>query len=132
MLYLNEFDDAYQEKLDKDKKSAVNDDDSFEFTKGFSAGIDQTAALGGGFLALAGSAVGNDEWFYNGLDYYNEQMALAAENEAEVGRIEDIEGMDDFFSWLSYTAGQALPSLATSVIGGGVGGACEVLEQPCR
>lgn len=98
------------------------EDDRFEFTKGLSAGIDQTQALGGGLLALAGSAFGNDDLFYAGLDYYNEQMAEASESQADIGRIEDIDGFDDFLSWVSYTAGNALPSLATAVVGGGVGG----------
>lgn len=98
------------------------EDDRFEFTKGLSAGIDQTQALGGGLLALAGSAFGNDDLFYAGMDYYNEQMAEASESQADIGRIEDIDGFDDFLSWLSYTAGNALPSLATAVAGGGVGG----------
>ena len=98
------------------------EDDRFEFTKGLSAGIDQTQALGGGLLALAGSAFGNDDLFYAGMDYYNEQMAEASESQADIGRIEDIDGFDDFLSWVSYTAGNALPSLATAVVGGGVGG----------
>tara|TARA_A100001037_G_scaffold291066_1_gene304683 strand:+ start:1965 stop:9182 length:7218 start_codon:yes stop_codon:yes gene_type:complete len=100
----------------------VEEDDRFEFTKGFSAGIDQTQALGGGLLALAGSAFGNDDLFYQGLDYYNEQMAEAAESRADVGRLEDIDGFDDFLSYVSYTAGNAIPSLATAVAGGGLGG----------
>lgn len=98
------------------------EDDRFEFTKGLSAGIDQTQALGGGLLALAGSAFGNDDLFYAGMDYYNEQMAEASESQADIGRIEDIDGFDDLLSWVSYTAGNALPSLATAVVGGGVGG----------
>ena len=98
------------------------EDDRFEFTKGLSAGIDQTQALGGGLLALAGSAFGNDDLFYAGMDYYNEQMREASESQADIGRIEDIDGFDDLLSWVSYTAGNALPSLATAVVGGGVGG----------
>ena len=98
------------------------EDDSFEFTKGFAAGIDQTQALGGGLLALIGSATGSDDLFYSGLDYYNEQMAEAAENQADVGRLEDIDGFDDFLSYVSYTAGNAIPSLASAVGFGGVGG----------
>ena len=98
------------------------EDERTEFRKGIESGIDQVQALGGGFLALAGSAVGNDDLFFSGLDYYNEQMAEAAESQADVGRIEDIEGFDDFLSYVSYTAGNAIPSLATIVAGGGIGG----------
>lgn len=118
----------YLEDLDKDftlpaqESSLEPEDDRFEFTKGFSAGIDQTQALGGGLLALIGSATGSDDLFYSGLDIYNEQMAEAAESQADVGRIEDIDGFDDFLSYVSYTAGNAIPSLASAVASGGIGG----------
>ena len=94
-----------------------------EFAKGFGAGVDQTQALGGGFLALAGSAFGNDDWFYDGLDYYNEQMAEAAENEGSVQRVEDIEGVGDLLAYTAYTAGNLLPSIAGAAVTGGVGAA---------
>ena len=94
-----------------------------EFAKGFGAGVDQTQALGGGFLALAGSAFGNDDWFYDGLDYYNEQMAEAAENEGSVQRVEDIEGAGDLLAYTAYTAGNLLPSIAGAAVSGGVGAA---------
>jgi len=94
-----------------------------EFAKGFGAGVDQTQALGGGFLALAGSAFGNDDWFYDGLDYYNEQMAEAAENEGSVQRVEDIEGAGDLLAYTAYTAGNLLPSIAGAAVTGGVGAA---------
>jgi hypothetical protein len=94
-----------------------------EFVKGFGAGVDQTQALGGGFLALAGSAFGNDDWFYDGLDYYNEQMAEAAENEGSVQRVEDIEGAGDLLAYTAYTAGNLLPSIAGAAVTGGVGAA---------
>jgi hypothetical protein len=102
--------------------SAPVEDDRSEFGKGFSAGISQTKALGGGLLAAIGSATGDDDLFYEGLDYYNAKMSEAAEDQAEVGRIEDIDGFDDFSSWLAYTAGNVIPSLATTVAGGGIGG----------
>ena len=94
-----------------------------EFAKGFGAGVDQTQALGGGFLALAGSAFGNDDWFYDGLDYYNEQMAEAAENEGSVQRVEDIEGAGDLLAYTAYTAGNLLPSIAGAAVTGGFGAA---------
>ena len=120
----------YVEDLyDKEDLGSLSDDNLFagqddrsQFTKGFSAGIDQTQALGGGLLALVGSAVNNDDLMFSGLDYYNEQMAEAAESQGDIGRIEDIDGFDDFLSWVSYTAGNSIPSLATAVAGGGIGG----------
>lgn len=98
-------------------------DNRGEFSKGFASGVDQLQALGGGFLALAGSAIGDDDLFYTGLDYYNEQMAEASQYRGEVERIEDIDGFDDFTSWLAFTAGNAIPSLGSSLAGGGIGGA---------
>jgi hypothetical protein len=42
-----------------------------EFGKGFGAGVDQLQALAGGAKALVGSAVGNDDWFYEGMEYFD-------------------------------------------------------------
>ena len=117
-LYLN----ANNRVQTSSQRNLAVEDDRYEFTKGLSAGIDQTQALGGGLLALAGSAFGNDDLFYQGLDYYNEQMEEAGESQADVGRLEDIDGFDDFISYALYTAGNAIPSLATAVAGGGIGG----------
>ena len=131
MLFLEDEKDRYQQRLKRDSqqdfissdKAPLQNDDRSEFTKGLDAGIDQTAALGGGLLAMFGSATGSDASFYTGMDYYNEQMNLASDSEADIGRLEDIEGFDDFLSYAAYTAGNAIPSLATALIGGGVGGA---------
>jgi hypothetical protein len=89
-----------------------------EFGKGFGAGVDQLQALAGGAKALVGSAVGNDDWFYEGMEYFDEQMAEAAENTAEVGRLEDIEGLGDFANYSAFIVGNIIPSL---IGGGGVG-----------
>ena len=69
------------------KKNEDNDETGLltEVGKGFSAGVDQLQGLiGGGGKALAGSLVGNDEWFVEGMQYYNEQMSEAMENEAKI------------------------------------------------
>ena len=129
MLYLGDK-DKYQERLKRDSqqdfissdRSPLQNDDRSEFTKGLDAGIDQTAALGGGLLAMIGSATGNDDAFFAGMDYYNDQMDLASESEADIGRLEDIDGFDDFLSFAAYTAGNAIPSLGTALLGGGIGG----------
>lgn len=91
-----------------------------EFGKGFGAGVDQLQALAGGAKALAGSAVGNDDWFYDGMEYFEEQMAEANENAADVGRIEDIEGLGDLVNYSAFVVGNVVPSL---IGGGGFGAA---------
>ena len=95
-----------------------------EFSKGVGAGVDQLQGLiGGGGKALAGSLFGNDEWFVEGMSYYEEQMNEAAQNQADVGRFEDIEGFGDILNYSAFIVGNVVPSL----IGGGgaglVGGA---------
>ena len=92
-----------------------------EFQKGFGAGVDQLQGLGGGFLALAGSAFGRDDWFWDGLEYYDEQMEEAAENAGAVSRIEDIDGVGELLAYTAYTAGNVLPSLIGGVGVGAVG-----------
>ena len=94
-----------------------------EFGKGFSSGVDQLQALAGGAKALVGSAVGNDEWFYDGMEYFNEQMAEASENAAEVGSLEDIEGLGDFVNYSAFIVGNIVPSLIGGGGFGAVGGA---------
>ena len=89
-----------------------------EFGKGFGAGVDQLQALAGGAKALVGSAVGIDDWFYDGMDYFNEQMDEANENAADVGRIEDIDGVGDLANYSAFIVGNIIPSL---IGGGGVG-----------
>jgi hypothetical protein len=89
-----------------------------EFGKGFGAGVDQLQALAGGAKALVGSAVGNDDWFYDGMEYFDEQMAEAAENTADVGRLEDIDGVGDLANYSAFIVGNIIPSL---IGGGGVG-----------
>ena len=91
-----------------------------EFVKGVSAGTDQLQGLiGGGGRALVGSLLDDDELFSEGMEYYNEQMAEAAENAGEIGRIEDVDGFGDFARYSAYIVGNVIPSL----IGGGGTGA---------
>jgi len=109
--------------------SSIDEDDQEtgmlnEFSKGVGAGVDQLQGLiGGGGQALAGSLFGNDEWFVDGMSYYEEQMNEAAQNQADVGRFEDIEGFGDMLNYSAFIVGNVVPSL----IGGGgaglVGGA---------
>ena len=114
------------------KKRFTDDDDGFlddlgdvgsEFAKGISAGTDQLQGLiGGGGRALIGSILDDDEMFSNGMAYYNEQMAEAAENAAEIGSIEDIEGFGDFVNYSAFVVGNVIPSLVGGGGAGAVGG----------
>ena len=62
---------------DEEIKYGNNDTGALnEFAKGFGSGVDQLQALGGGAKALAGSALGIDSWFEDGMDYFNEQMPM--------------------------------------------------------
>ena len=78
------------------------EDDSSEFSKGVSAGIDQTMGLGGALKAAAGSVIGNDEWVEEGMDYYR-QMQEAEQVGAKTNQVEDIENLGDFFNYAGYT-----------------------------
>ena len=124
--------DPFYKELDRklygERKEDIDlneEDDSSvveEFGKGFSAGIDQTQALGGGALAALGSAFGFESWVETGLDYYQEQMNEAAENAPAVNWEDDFEGIGDAADFFAYTLGNVIPSLATTIAGGGVGG----------
>lgn len=96
------------------------EDDSWEITKGFSAGVDETFALLGGALPAAlGSLVGADEFQADRMDYYREQMRLAAESRGSNTTLEEIDGFDDALNFGLYHIGNMIPSL----IGGGAAGA---------
>ena len=94
------------------------EDDRSQFSKGVSAGIDQTMGLGGALKAAAGSVIGNDEWVQEGMDYYRQKMQEAEQVGAKTTQVEDIENLGDFFNYAGYTLGTLVPD----VVGGGVGG----------
>ena len=93
-----------------------------QLSSGFSAGVDQTAALGGAIVSGAASAFGDEDLKQAGFDYYREQMKMAQENAPITGWDDDWDSLTDFGNWAFYTLGNALPSLATTAVGGGIGG----------
>lgn len=101
----------------------VAQDNRWEFTKGVSRGIDQTQALGYGVATLLGDAVGADSLGDWGLEGYRRNMDEAGESKARVGRIEDIDGVGDALSWGSGVLGELVPTMATMIATGGIGGA---------
>lgn len=91
------------------------------FSRGLSAGIDQTQALGGGLKALAGSILNKEDWVEDGMAYYQEQMAEAEQNAGDVMTIEEIDSINDFGAWSAYTLGTLVPDLAGAVATMGLG-----------
>ena len=91
-----------------------------ELGKGFGAGVDQLQALGGGAYALLGDILGSEQMFQDGIDFYQEQMEEAAE--AEIGRVEDVEGFGDAVLYGSYLVGNVVPTLLGGLGTGAVAG----------
>jgi len=111
--------DPYSEEEREDEDKGLT-----QFGSGVSAGIAQTKGLLlGGLPALIQSAIGDDEDAYEYLEYYNQKMEEAADIGGDFQRLEDIDGVGDAVQWLTYTAGNAIPSIGASIAGGGVGGA---------
>jgi len=111
--------------IGSDQPSSFQEEDegSTQFIAGFSSGLKQTQGLlGGGLPALISSAIGDDDATNEYLEYYNQKMQEAAEIGGDFERVEDIEGAEDAVQWMTYTLGQALPSIGTAVLGGGVTG----------
>ena len=98
------------------------EDDQWEFTKGFGQGVDQLQAIGGGAWAAAGSLLDNDEMLREGMDYYREQMREAAQYTPDTPMVEALDSVEDFTNFVSYTAGNVIPSLLT-MAGVAAGGA---------
>ncbi|MDP1931891.1 MAG: LPD38 domain-containing protein [Gammaproteobacteria bacterium] len=96
-------------------------DDRSAIRKGFSAGIDQMQAMGGGLTAMAGDVAGVDSVRDWGLDVYRRNMEEAALSAPETSFME-IDGVGDALNWAGYTLGNLAPMMATSIAGGGVGG----------
>jgi hypothetical protein len=93
-----------------------------EFGKGIGRGIDQTQALGGGLVAWGGDVLGLKDLADWGVDTYTSNMDEAGENQAKVREFTDIDSASDFSNWLGGTLGELLPTVATMVGTGGVGG----------
>ena len=93
------------------------------FGRGFSAGIDQTMGLFGGLKAWAGETIGDDDMVTEGLDYYNQKMAEAAENQGDVMSYEDIDGLDSLADYSFYMIGNLIPTIGSVALSGGTLGA---------
>lgn len=114
--------------LDEVRSLALNDDTAF--TRGIKGGVDQLQSLGGGLLALAGDAAGSEKLKNFGLDIYQDNMNEAAIN-APTTTFDDLMGSStddlgalgaDVMEWTGYQLGNLAPTMAASMLGGGVGG----------
>lgn len=101
---------------------APTEEEMGEFKKGLYRGIDETQALLGGALGLAGDAIGSDTIRDFGYDIYKEQMAEAEQYAPAVESMFDIDSMDSFLDWIAGTAGSVVPSVAGAALTGGAGG----------
>ena len=103
------------------------DDDSGEFSKGFSAGTEQILGLYGAAKATFGSVIDDDQMVADGLGYYQEKMREAEKYSPNVGTLEEIDFSDEggfsrLTDYLGYTFGNVLPSMAISIGAGGITG----------
>jgi hypothetical protein len=94
------------------------------FKRGLDRGIRQTGALLGDALpAVAADLIGADEYRDRQLDEYQETMeAINREAPSFVPTYKDIEDLGDASVYAAETIGQFVPSILTSIAGGGIGG----------
>ena len=100
----------------------LRDPDQGDFSRGISAGIDSTKAVGYGLVGLAGDAVGSDTVRDFGIRGYQDNMDKVALNSRDTDSFEGINGLGDAADFAQYYSGMALPQAATALVSGGVGG----------
>ena len=103
--------------------SEEEEEDLIQFGAGVGAGWQQTQAMFKGMGALVNSFLGDEEATLEYLNEAQEKLKAAEEYGGTVTTLEEIDGAADAVRWLTYTAGTVLPSIATSIAGGGIGGA---------
>jgi hypothetical protein len=89
--------------------------------RGFSAGVDQLQAMGGGLIGIAGDVVGSDRMRDFGLGIYERNMEEASLSAPETNFL-DIDSIGGAANWAAYTLGNLAPMMGTSVVGGVAGG----------
>lgn len=120
--YLPTYDPARFSGLDSDQVRQAATNESWEITKGIKSGVDQTQALGYGLLGAAADALGADsarDWAVKG---YQEQMTEARVNAGDTQNFSDIDDAGAALEWAGYTIGNLVPTMATAIAGGGLGG----------
>lgn len=109
-------------RTDRPSRVPEKEEDLFQFGEGLSAGIDTTIGTGAGALAALNSFMGDEEDALEWLSVAQDRFQRASESGGTVTNFDDIQGAGDYLRWGSYALGTILPSIATSVVGGGVGG----------
>lgn len=92
------------------------------FTRAIGRGVDTTQMTLYGFAEWMGKLTGIDvleEWGEEGVA---RNIREIQENPAEVESWDDIDSLADFGNYLIEALGEGIPSIATTVAGGGVGG----------
>ena len=94
------------------------------FGRGLSRGLTQTRGLVADVLpAVIGDALGAEEYRDRQMQEYLDKMKkMEEERPSLVPSYEDIEGAGDLAKFSLETLGQFVPSMATSIAGGGIGG----------
>ena len=94
------------------------------FGRGLSRGITQTKGLVAVVIpAMVGHAVGAEGYRDRQMQEYLDKMQkMEEERPSLVPSYKDIEGVGDFAKYSLETVGQFVPSVATSIAGGGIGG----------
>jgi len=92
--------------------------------RGLSRGFTQTAGLIGDVLpAMVGQAIGADEYRDKQMQEYLDRMQkMEEERPSLVPSYKDIDSIGDVAKYGLETVGQFIPSVATSIAGGGIGG----------
>ena len=101
--------------------AAQPEEDRSEFGKGLERGVLSLKSLAHAGAAAIGGAFSQDFEEARVQDY----MRLQKEMEAlapRIGRIEDINGTGDFFSWLAGVTGEQVPMLVGFAVSGGLPG----------
>ena len=105
------------------QKQEEEDEDLIQFGAGLSAGVDTTIGTLSGVRSLFNTLTGDEEEAIEYMGYARDRFQQAAESGGTVTQLENIDGLEDVVRWATYSAGTILPSMATSIVGGGVGGA---------
>lgn len=93
-----------------------------EFAKGVSVGTDSLQGSLYGLAALVGDSANNKELTNWGLENYQRNVDEAGRTGLAASSLDDINDIGSFFDFASGAIGQAVPSLASSAAGAGIGG----------
>jgi len=94
-----------------------------DFGSGLAQGHEGLVAGFKGVAFLLGRELGLEGIEQFGLKGFEAAQLKGSQNQASVSSLAEIEDKGDFFQWAAQGLGQALPSLALMMTGGGIGGA---------